>query len=112
MAWQPTSPLWLRTLKEHLMVWQPMTHKIDLLTENHGTTKRPKLKLTGFVRHTKPSGDTYIEPLSEFWRSGLRELEFTHIEVAAPASTVRTANAGEGSLTRQSVSSRFGGRKP
>lgn len=91
------------------MPWQPLNHKVELLVENHGTAKKPRYRLTGFVRQTRASGETFLQPLPNFWP--LRDLEFADIDIVPPAGTNRSANAGELSLTRQSAGGRFGGRK-
>lgn len=91
------------------MSWQPLNNKIELLIENHGSAKKPRYRLSGFVRQTQTDGTSYLEPISGFWP--LRDIEFSDIDIVPPSGTNRTSNAGELNLTRQSAGGRFGGRK-
>lgn len=68
-----------------------------LLIENHGTAKAPRYKLGMFLRRTRISGETYLEPIPGSW--AMAQLSFTDMEVVAPPGTKRDHTAGELSLT-------------
>lgn len=91
------------------MAWDALDHKTELLVESFGSDKRPRYRLTGWIRHTRRDGNTYMEPVPNFW--ALRTLEFTSLESMPVQVTRRTAVANDRSLTRQTNSRTFGGRK-
>lgn len=90
------------------MSWDPQHNKKTLLIENQGTAKRPLYKLTGFVRHTTPAGQTYLEPISDGWY--WQGIEFQAVEFVAPYTVRRDAQAGELNLTGGNRPPGFGGR--
>lgn len=91
------------------MPWTPADYEQELLYENHGSTKKPRYKLTGWVRVRKPSGETFLEPLPNAWY--FRQIVFTAIEEVPQHTIKRGTDAGELSLTGGGIQRDFGGRE-
>lgn len=86
------------------MAWDPRDHQIELLTEPCSGGQR----LTGWARHTRRTGEVYLQPVPNFWT--LRDTVFASIGPAALAST-NQRSGNELSLTGSKNTGTFGGRK-